>query len=94
MNEPDQGFARDRGVETSGADAQTSNIALGVERVGLIGLRAPLLTLAVVAILIVAAVFGIRRIQIDDSLSQLFRADTPEFRQFEQDFAGFSLQRI
>ena len=84
MNEPDQGFARDRGVETSEADAQVSHIALGAERVGLIGLRAPLLTLAVAAVLIVAAVFGIQRIQIDDSLSQLFRTDTPEFRQFQR----------
>jgi len=83
MDEPDQGFARDRGDGTAGADAQASNIALGAERFGLIGLRAPILTLAVVAILIVAAVFGLQRIQIDDSLSQLFRADTSEFRQFE-----------
>jgi predicted RND superfamily exporter protein len=83
MNEPDQGFARDREDGAAESDAQASQIALGVERIGLVGLRAPLLTLAVVAILIVAAVFGLRRIQIDDSLSQLFRTDTSEFRQFE-----------
>ena len=84
MDEPDQGFARDRGDEPADSDAHASSIALGAERFGLIGLRAPMLTLAVVAILIVAAVFGLQRIQIDDSLSQLFRADTSEFRQFER----------
>ena len=76
MNEPDAGFARNRGDAPANSDAQASNIALGAERFGLIGLRAPMLTLAVVAILIVAAVFGLRRIQIDNSLNQLFRADT------------------
>ena len=27
---------------------------------------------------------GIKRIQIDDSLSQLFRSETPEFKQYEE----------
>lgn len=60
------------------------NIALGVERFGLIPLRAPVLTVVVVLVLAVAAFFGAQRITIDDSLSQLFRSNTPEFRQFEQ----------
>jgi uncharacterized protein len=38
----------------------------------------------VAVLLAVAALFGAQRIGIDDSLSQLFRSDTPEFRQFEQ----------
>jgi hypothetical protein len=38
----------------------------------------------IVAIAAIAAVFGIGRIEIDDSLCQLFRVDTPEFRQFEE----------
>ena len=28
--------------------------------------------------------FGIERIKVDDSLSQLFRSDTKEFRQYEE----------
>src|SRR6266568_2836984 len=59
-------------------------IALGVERLGLIPLRAPKLSMTILAILTVAAIFGVLRIRTDDSLSQLFRSDTPEFRQFEQ----------
>jgi predicted RND superfamily exporter protein len=38
----------------------------------------------VVVALSVAAAFGITRIRVDDSLSQLFRSDSAEFRQFEE----------
>ena len=34
--------------------------------------------------LCVLAAFGVERLKVDDSLSQLFRSDTPEFRQFEE----------
>jgi hypothetical protein len=84
MNETGQGFARNGGNGTTGADLGDSHIALGVERMGLIGLHAPAVTLIVFALLIVAAAFGIRRIETDDSLSQLFRTNNAEFRQFEQ----------
>ena len=60
------------------------NLALGAERVGLISLRYPWLSLIILAALTVAAVLGIERIKVDDSLSQLFRSDTAEFRQFEE----------
>ncbi len=60
------------------------SIALGVERLGLVGLRAPALSIAIALILAIGAVLGIQRITIDDSLSQLFRTDTPEFKLFEQ----------
>jgi predicted RND superfamily exporter protein len=62
----------------------SQSIAFGLERIGLISLRFPLLVgLAAVALLIVAA-FGITRIKVDDSLSQLFRSETPEFKTFEE----------
>ncbi len=64
--------------------AQPVDIALGVERFGLVPVRAPVLTIMIVLVLAVTAAFGIQRIKVDDSLSQLFRSDTPEFRQFEQ----------
>ena len=64
--------------------AKRLDIALGVEHFGLIPLRAPLLSIAIVILLAIAAVFGVQRIKIDDSLSQLFRSDTAEFKQFEQ----------
>jgi predicted RND superfamily exporter protein len=35
-------------------------------------------------VLLIAAVFGLERIKVDDSLSQLFRSDTLEFKTFEE----------
>src|SRR3569833_2005549 len=62
----------------------TGSIAFGLERLGLIAVKAPIVSCIILLILIVAAVFGINRIQIDDSLSQLFRSDTKEFHQYEE----------
>ncbi len=60
------------------------SIAFGLERIGLIALRAPRTAAVVLLALVVIAVFGIQRIKIDDSLSQLFRSDTPEYKQYEE----------
>jgi predicted RND superfamily exporter protein len=37
----------------------------------------------IVALLAIGAAFGVTRIKVDDSLSQLFRSDTPQFKQYE-----------
>jgi predicted RND superfamily exporter protein len=60
------------------------NLAFGLERIGLIPLRAPVLSACVLVALCIAAAFGAVRLKVDDSLSQLFRSDTAEFRQFEE----------
>src|ERR1700746_2607675 len=62
----------------------TGSIAFGLERIGLIAVKAPILSCIVLVALIVGAVFGIQRIKIDDSLSQLFRSNTKEFHQYEE----------
>jgi predicted RND superfamily exporter protein len=59
-------------------------LALGLERGGLFALRAPLLSCLVLLALCFAAFLGAERIKVDDSLSQLFRSDTREFRQYEE----------
>jgi hypothetical protein len=59
------------------------DLAYGIERLGLIPLRAPVVSVIVLAILCVFAALGIARLKVDDSLSQLFRSETPEFRQYE-----------
>ena len=59
-------------------------LTFGVDRVGLIALKAPLVSAVVVLILSALAVMGLMRLQVDDSLSELFRSDTPEFRQYEE----------
>jgi predicted RND superfamily exporter protein len=60
------------------------NLALGTERIGLMPLKYPAFISVIALLLGIAAAFGIGRIQIDDSLSQLFRSDTPEFHQYEE----------
>jgi predicted RND superfamily exporter protein len=65
-------------------NGRSSSIAFGLERIGLIAVRAPILSCIILLALVVGALFGIHRIKIDDSLSQLFRSDTREFRQYEE----------
>src|SRR6516164_11105411 len=60
------------------------SIAFGLERIGLIPMKAPILSCIVLVALIIGAIFGIDRIKIDDSLSQLFRSNTKEFKQYEE----------
>ncbi len=59
------------------------SIAFGLERIGLIAIRAPVLSCIILLAMVIGAVFGIERIKIDDSLSQLFRSSSKEYRQYE-----------
>src|SRR4051795_10774517 len=61
----------------------TASIAFGLERIGLIAVKAPVVSCLILAALFIAAIFGIERIKIDDSLSQLFRSNSKEYRQYE-----------
>jgi predicted RND superfamily exporter protein len=61
----------------------TSSIAFGLERIGLIAIKAPVLSVIILFALMVAAIFGIERIKIDDSLSQLFRSNSKDYKQYE-----------
>ncbi|MEA2934703.1 MAG: uncharacterized protein QOD74_1349, partial [Variibacter sp.] len=60
------------------------NLALGLERIGLIPLRAPIVTVLILIALCIGAGFGVHRLKVDDSLSQLFRSESAEFKQFEE----------
>ena len=51
---------------------------------GLVSLRYPYVVAAMIVVLAIAAAFGVYRIKVDDSLSQLFRSDTPAFKQYEE----------
>jgi uncharacterized protein len=66
------------------APRKLHNLAYGLERIGLIPLRAPILSAIILALLCLVAALGIERLKVDDSLSQLFRSDTKEFRQYEE----------
>src|SRR3982075_4611027 len=61
----------------------TASIAFGLERMGLIAVQKPILSCIILVGLIIGAVFGIERIKIDDSLSQLFRSNSKDYRQYE-----------
>ena len=65
------------------------SIAFGLERIGLIALRAPVLSCIILVVLIIGAIFGIQRIKIDDSLSQLFRSNSKDYRQYEAETRRF-----
>src|SRR5215471_19935672 len=64
--------------------AKGLSIALGIERLGLIAMRTPIISLICLVLVCIAAGFGLERIKVDDSLSQLFRSNTPEFKQYEE----------
>src|SRR5580698_470985 len=75
----------DREVHVGKTEQVSSSvsIAFGLERIGLIAVKAPVLSCIILVGLIIAAFFGIERIKIDDSLSQLFRSNSKEYRQYE-----------
>src|SRR5579871_2786949 len=66
-----------------------SSIAFGLERMGLIAVKAPVLSCIILVGLVIAAIFGIERIKIDDSLSQLFRSNSREYKQYESEIKRF-----
>lgn len=59
-------------------------LSLGLNKLGLLGLRAPLLSALVVLLLTGIAVQGLLRLKVDDSLSELFRTNTKEFQTYEE----------
>ena len=78
----DSSSTSDRHSGSPSGGRRPHRLAYGVEKIGLVSLRFPITSLIVLVLLAVAAAFGFARIKVDDSLSQLFRSDTPEFRQF------------
>ncbi|UZE47717.1 MMPL family transporter [Rhodopseudomonas sp. P2A-2r] len=73
-----------RDADLSPSGRRSLSIAFGLERIGLIAVKAPVLSCIILLALVVGAIFGIQRIKIDDSLSQLFRSDSKEYRQYEE----------
>src|SRR5437588_864428 len=46
-------------------------------------MKAPILSCIILVGLFIGALFGIDRIKIDDSLSQLFRSNSKDYKQYE-----------
>lgn len=66
-------------------DIQTRSLALtlGLERLGLAALEHRSVAFLIAVVVTVLAVVGMGRLKVDDSLSELFRTNTPEFRRYE-----------
>jgi uncharacterized protein len=80
--EPDHAVANAAGAPVPG-QKRPFRLALGIERFGLAALRFPIPSVIVFILMAVLAAIGVMRIQTDDSLSQLFRSESPEFKQYE-----------
>lgn len=74
----------DRDVKVPLRAVKPRNLALGIERIGFFALSHRTLCAVVFVILSAIAAVGLGRVKVDDSLSQLFRSDTDEFRTYEE----------
>ena len=74
----------DRDPTKSPRAIKPRNLALGIERIGFFSLSHPILCLIVFVVLSMVAAVGFVRVKVDDSLSQLFRSETDEFRTYEE----------
>jgi uncharacterized protein len=81
---PTEDVAEAREERLAWHQSEPRHLALGLERIGLIALRYRLATALALVVFSILAVFGVERIKVDDSLSQLFRSNTEEFRQYEE----------
>jgi predicted RND superfamily exporter protein len=66
------------------ADVPQRSYAFGLERAGYVGLAWPRLTLVLTLLVSALAAWGMTKLRVDDSLSELFRTDTEEFRRYEE----------
>ncbi len=67
-----------------GTPQRSFALSFGIDRLGLIALKAPRVSALIIVLLSALAVMGVMRLKVDDSLSELFRTDTPEFHQYEE----------
>ncbi|MBO0764571.1 MAG: MMPL family transporter [Hyphomicrobiaceae bacterium] len=66
------------------ADPPRRSLAFGLERAGFLGLGWPRLTILILILASVLAGFGLARLKVDDSLTELFRTNTEEFRRYQE----------
>ena len=66
------------------SDQHELSLSFGLHRLGFATLSHPWIALLVFAALAVIAGLGLNRLKVDDSLSELFRTNTADFRRFEE----------
>jgi uncharacterized protein len=74
--------APESGGEGSARTVVPRNLALGIERIGFFPLSHQFLSVFVFVALCIGAAVGFSRLKVDDSLSQLFRSDTQEYKNY------------
>ena len=57
--------------------------SFGLEKLGLVALRAPYVMAILIVIATILGAMGVAKLQVDDSLSELFRTNTEEFHRYE-----------
>lgn len=70
-------------MDVSDRTISTFRFSFGLEKLGLVALKAPVLSALIIVVLSGLAALGLSRLTVDDSLTELFRTDTKEFRQYE-----------
>ena len=67
------------------ADEQHRNFvfSFGLEKLGLVALKSPTIVTVLIAVATVLGLIGLSKLQVDDSLSELFRTNSEEFRRYE-----------
>lgn len=66
-----------------------ASIGFGLERIGLVAIARPRMTLALVALISVFCVLGTTRLATEPGLSELFRSSTPEYIEYKKLSAHF-----
>jgi len=69
---------------SSDGPLQSSPLISGLARLGLLPLKALSISAAIILALTALAAIGLTKLKVDDSLSELFRTDTEEFRRYEE----------
>ena len=71
-------------MASTGEPRRSFLFSFGLDRIGLLALKAPHISAALILVLTALAILGVSRLKVDDSLSELFRTNTKEFRQYEE----------
>ncbi len=71
-------------ASTTPGERRSFLFSFGLDRLGLVALKAPVVSAIVIVLISALAAVGVSRLEVDDSLSELFRTDTAEFRQYEK----------
>ncbi len=67
----------------AGEHKSSHPFSFGVDRLGLVALKAPVVSSILILLISALAVLGLLRLKVDDSLAELFRTNSEEFRIYE-----------